>query len=213
MYLLGARTQLCFTSLVTANGWEYLLSSYTLAFMPSWNCLTIAINLGRGGGGQRKFAMIALKPSRDIVSNDLDLWRWYTERHFVLDIFLVIGVLSIPYLQCCFSPARKPHWPSGIRSRSRCALRRFSMMRARILPTMESMDMPWWLSQTFLFLLRFQRWMMEASLSACGSVPWVHMELSLLDFRSIWGPPAAYTSVEIESAQGALPLDIAWWLW
>ena len=62
---VGAKTQPCFTPLVTGNASEYSPSSCTLAFMPSWNCWTIAMNFA----GQPNLAMIFHSPSRQTVSN------------------------------------------------------------------------------------------------------------------------------------------------
>ena len=66
---VGASTQPCLTPLVTGNGWEYSPLSSTLAFVPSWNCRTIVMNLG--GGGHPKLAMIFHSPSWQTMSNTL----------------------------------------------------------------------------------------------------------------------------------------------
>ena len=159
---VGAKTQPCFTLLVTGNGSEYSRSSCNLAFMPSWNCWTIAMNFA----GQPNLAMIFHSPSRQTVSNafirstkvvySLTFCSW----HFSCSWRAAKIMSALP------RPARNPHWVSGSRSRSRWTLRRFSRIRARIFPAMESREIPRWLSQEFLFPLRLYRWMIEASLSS-----------------------------------------------
>lgn len=52
---VGVSTHPYFTPFVMVNGWEYLLSSYTLIFMQSRNCRTIATNLA----GITNLAMIS----------------------------------------------------------------------------------------------------------------------------------------------------------
>ena len=64
---VGAIKQLCLTPFVTGNGSENSPLFWTRASIPSWNCLTIAMNLV----GQPNFAIIFQRPSRLTVSNAL----------------------------------------------------------------------------------------------------------------------------------------------
>ena len=131
---------------------------------PSWNCWTIAMN-----AGQPNLAMIFHSPSRQTVSNafvrstKVVYSPKFCSWHFFCSWRAAKIMSAVP------RPARNPHWLSGSRSRSRWTLRRFSRIRARIFPAMESREIPRWLSQEFLFPLRLYRWMIEASLSSCGS--------------------------------------------
>ena len=64
---VGTRTLPCLTPFVTGKATELFPLSCTLACMPSWNCLTMAMNFS----GQPYFAIILQRPSLLTMSNTL----------------------------------------------------------------------------------------------------------------------------------------------
>ena len=160
---VGACIQPCLTPFVTGNGSENSPSLWTRASIPSWNCLTIAMNLVE----QPNFAIIFQRPSRLTVSNALVRSTKVIQRSMLCSWHFSWSCLAMKIMSVVPPSFLYPHWLSG-RSPdcSRCSFSRLSRTLARTFPAIDNKEMPRWLAHKWGFPFRLNRWIIDASLNS-----------------------------------------------
>lgn len=177
-----ARTQPCLVPFVTSKG---LSGCHHQERGPAYHheidapCWWIVM------GSQANFSIINHKPVLLTVSTVFVRSPNAVYRLLFCSWYFSCSCMAAKIMSTVQRPERKPHWPSGSIRYSRWQRSLFRTMRARIFPVMDKSEIPRWMSQDFILLLRLQRWTIEASCRVSFS----HIEWkSLVSFWTISGP-------------------------
>ena len=159
---VGTSTQPCLTPFVTSQVSDDSPLSRTLASIPSWNNITMAMNLS----GRLYLAMIFYSPSRQIMSNALVkstnvvkrrwCWSWNLSSSCRAANMSVVPLTLL-----------KPHWLSVRSPCSMCTSR--GPRSISIFHAIEMREMPRWLSQHCRLPFVLYIWTLEPSLNSCGT--------------------------------------------
>ncbi len=149
-----AKTQPCFMPFSTGKESENAPLSWALACMLPWDPQTMLINFF----GQPNFDIISHKPSQLTLSKSFVRFMEVVYKLAFYSWDFSWSWRAAKNMSIVLWPHLKPIWLSGSRYCSKCSVKQFIRILAKIFPTMESREMPWWLLQSWQLLLRLYRW-------------------------------------------------------